>query len=94
MLRLACLLLFLSSASAVFAASADVTAAVPTAAGTAAACEAKPAQTAADATAESSASDAPAQRIEAASPRPGANSGSRVRPASTRWHRLLPGMFR
>ena len=93
MLRLACLLLSLSGAPAICAADGAAVAAAPEAAGPTR-CEAKPADTAASAVAEASPSDAPTRRTEAASARPGASTGARVRTANPRWHRLLPGMFR
>lgn len=95
MLRLACLLLSLSGASTICA-SADAAAGSPASrsadAADAADCKAKvsPPTVAAKAVP----AETPARGADGATADRGTVSGGRVRSPSSRWNRLLPGMFR
>lgn len=92
MLRLACLLLSLSGASTICA-SADAAAGSPASrSADAADCKAKvsPPTVAAKAVP----AETPARGADGATADRGTVSGGRVRSPSSRWNRLLPGMFR
>lgn len=91
MRRLACLLLSLTLATSLCAASDAGTVAPHADAAGDARCSGKTSQ--ANVATDAAPSDAPA-RVEAAAPRPGTASRGGLRSANPRWHRLLPGMFR
>ena len=91
MLRVACLLLSLTLATTLCAASNTGAEVAPVEAAGDARCSGKTPE--AGAAVDGAATDAP-PRSEAAAPRAGNAARSGLRSANPRWHRLLPGMFR